>query len=152
MRHLWIFIHLLGFTLWLGGGLSSMFIGIAARREPRENLAVVARMLATNSRILMLPGSLGTLVSGLVLTLMAYGGPGSSLAVSHWLMTMQAFGLIGAIITLVFLVPNGGRIAQVDPVGQAAQFDRMRAKQARLGMISGLFGMAALIAGALGGP
>ena len=138
--------------MWLGGGLSSMFIGIAAKRERRENLAVVARMLATNSRILMLPGSLGTLLSGLILTLTMYGSPGAALAISPALMLMQALGLIGAIVTLVFLVPNAGRIAQVDPVAQAAQFDRMRARQARLGMISGLFAMGSLIAGAIGRP
>ncbi len=138
--------------MWLGGGLSSMFIGIGAKREPRENLAVVTRMLASNSRILMLPGSLGTLLSGLILTLTMYGSPGAALAVSPALMLMQALGLIGAVVTLVFLVPNAGRIAQVDPVGQAAQFDRMRARQARLGIISGLFAMGALIAGAIGRP
>ena len=145
MRHLWIFVHLLGLTLWLGGGLSSMFIGIASKREPRENLATIARALAINTRMLQLPGSLATVVSGLVLTLMVYNAPGAS----PWLMAMQAFGLIAAIITLVFLVPNSGRITQVDPVGQAPQFDRMRGRQARMGMISGLCGVIALVAGAL---
>lgn len=152
MRHLWIFVHLLGITLWLGGGLSSMFIGMAARGEPREHLAVTSRMLATNARILMLPGSMATLLSGLILTLTMYGSPGAALAISPSLMAMQGLGLIGAIITMVFLVPNAGRIAQVDPVALAPQFDRMRARQARLGMLSGLFAMGALIAGAIGRP
>jgi hypothetical protein len=132
--------------------MSSMFIGLNAKKEPRENLRVVTRALAINARILMLPGSLATLVSGLVLTLMMYGGAGASLGVSPWLMMMQGFGLIGAILTLVFVVPNAGRLAQVDPITHAVQFDQMRQKQARLGMISGILGMVALIAGALGRP
>lgn len=152
MRHAWIFIHLVGFVVWLGGGMSSMFIGLVTKNEPRENLGVVMRMLAVNARYLMLPGSLATLVSGLTLTLVMYGSATTALGVSPWLMAMQGLGLVASVVTLVFVVPNAGRLAQVDPVTHPVQFDQMRAKQRRFGMISGVIGMAALVAGALGRP
>ncbi len=152
MRHLWIFIHLLGFTMWMGGGFSAMFIGLGTKREPRENLGVVMRQLAIIYRVLVLPGTMATVVSGLVLTLTIYGNPGASLAVSHSLMTMQGLGLVAAVITLVLMVPNVTKLVRIDPVSQAVQFDAIRQKQARLGMVSGILAMLALIAGAFGRP
>ena len=151
MRHVWILAHLLGFTMWLGGGLSAMFVGLASRREPRDRVSTAMRMLATIYQTLVLPGSLLTVVSGLVWSLLMYGGP-TVAGVSHWLMAMQGTGLIAALITLVVLVPGAGKLNRVDPVAQPDLFDALRKKQARFGMISGLLGLLALYAGALGRP
>ncbi len=149
MRHLWILAHLLGFTMWLGGGLSAMFIGLASRREPRDRQSTAMRMLATIYQTLVLPGSLLTVVSGLVWSLLMYGGP-TVAGVSHWLMAMQGTGLLAALVTLVVLVPGAGKLVRVDPVAQPDLFDALRKKQARFGMISGLLGLLALFAGAMG--
>ena len=141
--------HLLGFTMWLGGGLSAMFIGLASRREPRDRQSTAMRMLATIYQTLVLPGSLLTVVSGLVWSLLMYGGP-TVAGVSHWLMAMQGTGLLAALVTLVVLVPGAGKLVRVDPVAQPDLFDALRKKQARFGMISGLLGLLALFAGAMG--
>jgi hypothetical protein len=151
VRHLWIFAHLLGFVMWLGGALGAMALGIALRRVQRSELAGGARLLATLYRQLVLPGSVLTVVSGLVLTLMMFGGPALT-AMSHPLMAMQGLGLLASLITLIALVPNAGRLTRIDPISQAQQFDALRARQARLGMVSGLLALLALIAGALGRP
>lgn len=152
MRHTWIFIHLLGMVMWLGGALGVMAVGMASRSEPRENYGVAMRMLASIYRAIILPGSLATVVSGLALTLLMYGGPGALGAASHWLMMMQGTGLLAALITLLVLVPTAIRLLRVDPVNQSVQFDALRKKQVRLGMVSGLLGLLALLAGALGRP
>jgi hypothetical protein len=150
VRRFWLFIHLLGFVMWLGSGLVAMTIGIASRREPRENLGVIARQLALAYRAVMMPGVLLTVASGLILTLMIYGGPGSAALVSRWLMAMQATGLLAAVLVLVFAVPAASRAAGLDPAGpQGALFDALRRKTARLGMVSGVLGLAALVTGAL---
>ena len=57
MNHFWLFVHLLGFTMWLGGGVGAMFVAIAARSEDRAALAVVARSLATMHRKVIAPGA-----------------------------------------------------------------------------------------------
>lgn len=150
MRHFWIFAHLLGFVLWLGGGLSAMMLGLALKRAPREELARGVRQLAILYRQLMLPGSVLTVASGLVLTMMMFGSAMG--AMSHALMTMQGTGLLAALVTLLALVPNAARLTRLDPITQAAQFDALRSRQARTGMISGLLGMIALLTGALGRP
>ncbi len=137
--------------MWLGGGLSAMFVGLASKREPREHLGTAMRMLAAIYQALVLPGSLLAVVSGLVLSLMMYGGP-TVAGVSHWLMAMQGTGLLAALITLLVLVPGAGKLVRVDPVAQPDLFDALRKKQARFGMISGLLGLLALYAGAMGRP
>lgn len=150
MRQVWAFAHLLGFVLWLGGGLSAMAIGIRARREPRDVLGTIARQLAIIYRVAMMPGALLTVVSGLVLTLMIYGAPGATAAIGRWLIVMQGTGLLAAIITLVFIVPAASRAARIDPLGpHGAHFDALRRRTARLGMISGALGLIALLSGAL---
>jgi hypothetical protein len=150
VRALWVFAHLLGFVMWLGAALSAMAIGITARREPRENLAVVARQLAVVYRLVMMPGALLTVASGLVLTLMVYGGPGTTLTVSHWLMAMQGTGLVGAVLVLVSVVPAASRAAAIDPTGpRGAVFDALRARTARIGMLASSLGFVALVTGAM---
>jgi len=152
VRHFWIFAHLLGFVMWFGGGLGAMVIGIASRREPRENLAPAMRLLAALYRALILPGSLVTVVSGLVLTLIIYGGPGGMEVINHWVMTMQAAGLLAALIVLIVMVPTVFRIVRLDPVANAVQFDVLRAKIARFGMTTGVLALIALLGGALSRP
>ncbi|MHB1328403.1 MAG: hypothetical protein ACYC2K_09390 [Gemmatimonadales bacterium] len=150
MIRFWVFIHLLGMVLWLGGAVGAMAVSIAGRREPREQLAVVARLLRTIYNSAVFPGSLAVVVSGLVLTLTLYGSPGAMAAITHQLMTMQVAGLAAALITLVVLVPNASRLARLDPVNHAPQFDHLRKKQARLGMVSGLLGLLALVSAVMG--
>lgn len=153
MKAFWIFAHLLGFVMWLGAAMAAMAIGVSGRREPRENLGVVARQLGAVYRLVMMPGALLTVASGLVLTLMIYGGPGSTMTVSHWLMAMQGTGLLGAVLVLVFVVPAASRAAAVDPVGpRAAVFDALRQRTVRLGMVASLLGFLALVTGALMRP
>jgi len=37
MRGFWLFVHVLGFTAWLGGGLAVMLSGITAKSFPRSS-------------------------------------------------------------------------------------------------------------------
>ena len=40
MRGVWMLVHVLGFTLWLGGGIATMVAGVTAKRmAPAERLA-----------------------------------------------------------------------------------------------------------------
>lgn len=149
MKQFWLLSHLLGFVMWLGAAAAAMAMGVAAKREPRENLSVVARHLAVIYRSVMLPGVLLTTASGLVMTLTIYGNPGTAATVSHWLMAMQALGFAAAVVVLVWVIPAASRAASVDPVGpKAAVFDGLRARTARLGMVASLLAFLALVTGA----
>lgn len=146
MTRLWLFLHLLGFVMWMGGGLASMFAGIAAKSEDRAGLGAVVRAQSAVQRIIIGPGALLTVLSGLMLTFRLTGMAG----VSVWLMVMQGAGLVGALVTLFVAVPTAARLARLDPTGaNAAYFDELRKRQKVVGMLWGLLALAALVGGVM---
>ena len=68
MIRFWLFAHLLGFTMWLGGGLATMVTGVAAKREDRPGLGAMVRAQAAVQKLIIAPGALLTVASGLILT------------------------------------------------------------------------------------
>jgi uncharacterized membrane protein len=146
MSHVWLFLHLLGFTMWLGGGLGAMFAGIAAKREDRRGVAAIVRAQGALYRIVIGPGALLTVLSGLILTLRLVGQDGMNV----WLIVMQAAGVLGALLVLFVAVPTSARLSRLDPEGQGAGFyDELRNRLKVTGMISGTLGLVAMLAGAL---
>ncbi|MFI5234859.1 MAG: hypothetical protein ACHQXA_04040 [Gemmatimonadales bacterium] len=151
MRNFWIFCHLAGFTMWLGGGLGAMFVSLANKQAPRDQLATVARSLAAVYRKIIGPGAALVVISGLILTmqLMAALGAGGGAPISPWLLWMQGAGLIGAALVLVILLPAASRLARLDPVAQAPAFDAVRTRLRLFGAITGILGIVALVSGAM---
>jgi len=148
VSRIWLFLHLLGFTLWLGGAIASMIIGIAAKREDRSGLGAVVRSQGTLTKIAIAPGALVTVLSGLILTFQIGGGDMAGF--SFWLVTMQSAGLIAALLTLLISLPTATRLGRLDPTGEGARyFDELRARQRIVASISGTFGLLALLAGAM---
>jgi hypothetical protein len=144
----WLFLHLLGFTMWLGGAIASMIIGIGAKREDRSCLGAVVRAQAMLTKVAIAPGSVLTVLSGLILTFQLSGGDLAGF--SFWLVVMQSAGFIAAIITLLIALPTATRLGRLDPNGEAARyFDELRARQRIVASIAGTFGLVALFAGAM---
>ncbi len=57
MRGLWMLVHVLGFTLWLGGGIATMVAGVSAKRlGTRERLAAY-KLIGAVQRLLVGPGA-----------------------------------------------------------------------------------------------
>jgi Predicted integral membrane protein (DUF2269) len=142
----WYLAHIAGFTLWLGGGLAGMLVGIRGRKEDRPTQAVIVRLLAGIHRSIMLPGIILTIISGGVLSVPAAqaGAP------SSWLMLMQVCGVFAAILVLFVSLPTLGRLTHLSPTGESAsRFDALRKRQAMAGMIAGALGLLALIGGVL---
>jgi Na+/proline symporter len=143
---LWYLAHIAGFTLWLGGGLAGMLVGIRGRKEDRPTQAVIVRLLAGIHRTIMLPGIILTIVSGGALSIPAAraGDPTS------WLMLMQVTGVIAGILVLFVSLPTLGRLTRIPPTGETGPvFDALRKRQAMAGMIAGMLGVLALLGGVL---
>jgi hypothetical protein len=149
MVRLWLFLHLLGFTMWLGGSIGAMFAAIAAKVETRQGLGAVVRAQASVQRLIIGPGALITVLSGLMLTLNVNSRFGEPETAGPWLMVMQVTGLIAGLLTLFVIVPTGARLARMDPETHAAAFDRLRKRVRVVAMASGTLGLIALLAGAL---
>jgi hypothetical protein len=146
----WIVLHLIGFTLWIGGGLASMVAGIVSKGEERARLGAVVRAQAAMQKVLVAPGALMTVLSGLILTFSMTGQTGELVGFSLWLVLMQGAGVVGALIVLMVGLPTASKLARIDPVGpNAAYFDELRQRQRITGSIAGVFALAALVGGGM---
>ena len=148
MIRLWLFLHLLGFTLWLGGAIAAMIMGITAKREDRHGLGAVVRAQASLMKVGIAPGAILAVLSGLILTFRLSGAdlPGFSI----WLVIMQGAGVVAALLTLLISLPTATKLSRLDPLGEAAgYFDELRQRQRIVASISGTFGLIALFAGAM---
>ena len=148
MTRVWLFLHLLGFTLWLGGGIAGMIMGIAARREDRLGLGAVVRSQGSLMKLAIAPGALVAVLSGLILTFQLGGT--EVVGFSIWLVIMQGAGLVAALLTLLIALPTASKLSRMDPSGDTARyFDELRQRQRIVGSISGTLGLVALFAGAM---
>ena len=150
MIRLWVFLHIIGFTLWIGGGLASMVAGIVSGREERARLGAVVRAQAAVQKALVAPGALLTVLSGVMLTFAMTSLKGGEAGFSIWLMLMQGAGLVGALVVLLVGLPTSSRLARIDPEGpNAAYFDELRQRQRVTASIAGVFALVALVGGAM---
>jgi hypothetical protein len=146
----WLFLHILGFTLWIGGAIASMVAGVSAKREGREGLGVVARAQAAIQKVLIGPGALLTVLSGLMLTFGITGQTGGLVGFNLWLVLMQAAGIVGALVALLISLPTASKLARLDPAGPHADyFDELRARQRVTASIAGVLALAALVGGVM---
>src|SRR5204862_3367916 len=91
MRGFWVLVHVLGFTLWLGGGIATMVAGVYAKSfAPAERLSAY-KLIEAIQRILVGPVAMVVLLSGLVLS-MPYMEQG---AVPGWMDVMVSAGIRG---------------------------------------------------------
>jgi len=150
MIRFWLFLHLLGFTLWLGGGFASMAAGIAAKREDRAGLGAIVRSQAAVWKAIIAPGAILAVLSGLMLTFSVAGRMEELVGFNTWLIVMQSTGLLGALLVLLIGLPTAARLARLDPMGQgAAYFDELRQRQKIVASASGTLALVALVAGTL---
>src|SRR6266702_5894103 len=111
MRGFWLLVHVLGFTLWLGGGLATMVAGVTAKRfAARERLAGY-QLIGAIQRLLVAPGALAVVLSGFALA-----GPYMKQgAVPGWMGLMMGSGLLGAIVAGAISVPTSAKLARREP-------------------------------------
>lgn len=146
MSGLWLFLHFLGFVMWIGGGFASMHAGLGARSESRAGLGAITRAQARIQKAVIAPGALLAVLSGLILT-MRFMGPMTT-TMSPWLLAMQGAGVVGALITLLIGLPTASRLARIDPEGEtAAYFDELRGRVRVAASVAGVLALVALVAG-----
>src|SRR2546425_12491565 len=150
MRGLWLFVHVIGFTLWLGGGIATMVAGVTAKRfAPAERLRAY-QVIGAIQRLLVAPGALGVVLSGFVLA-SPYMKQG---AVPGWMGLMMGSGLLGAIAAVAISVPTAAKLARLEPDMRAELpegFNRLRKRQIVAASLAGALGLIAMGAVGLGG-
>ena len=151
MRGFWLLVHVLGFTLWLGGGIATMVAGVTAKSfAPAERLKAY-RLIGAIQRLLVGPGAAGVVISGVVLVLSGPYMRSGDMPV--WLNVMMGAGILGAIAAMAVSVPTAARLAriEVDPRGELPEaFHGLRKRQILAATIAGSLGLVALFAATLG--
>jgi hypothetical protein len=146
MHGFWLFVHVLGVVLWLGGGVATMVVGITAKSFAPESRLAAYRLTSAIQRILLGPGAVAVVLSGIVLS-MPYMKEGT---VPGWMMVMMTSGILAALIAIGVTVPTAARLGrlEVDARGELPEsFAGLRARLVVTGSIAGLLGLVALVAG-----
>src|SRR5206468_175253 len=145
MRGFWVLVHVLGFTLWLGGGIATLVAGASATGfAPAERLGACI-LIGAIQRILVGRGAVRVLLSGLVLAMpyMKQGG------VPGWMGLMMIAGILGALGAVAISVPTAAKLArlEVDARGGLPEaFQALRKRQILAATIAGTFGLIAMFA------
>lgn len=153
MRDLLLFLHYLGFSLWIGGALAVMAARMGSHREGPEAEAVMARLLARVHIFVVAPGALLTLGSGfgIAFNYMAHGA--NDILGAAPMSTMMGTGTLGALLVLFVGMPTAQKIAALAQVNDAGQFPpvfaRLRRRQAIVQTVAGVLALVALGFGAV---
>lgn len=145
-----LFIHFLGFVLWLGGGLAAMVVAMSAREEAPEVRAGAHRMLARVHSMIIGLGALLVVASGLLLSAnLATTGRGAVLGLPY-MSVMQGAGLLGGLLVLFVGLPAAvklGGLAVTDDNGNLSPaFERYRKRNALANAVAGGLALLALFA------
>ena len=146
MHGFWMLVHTLGFTLWIGGGIATMVLGIVAKGFTPEARLAAYRLTSAVWRLLEGPGAVGVAGSGLALSSVYM----SSGMVPGWMMLMMVTGILGALIAIGIALPaaaNLGRL-EVDPRGEIPEhFHTLRSRLVWGSSIAGGLALIGLLAG-----
>ena len=145
MRGFWLLVHVLGFTLWLGGGIATMVAGVTAKRMGVAQRLAGYKLIGAIQRILVAPGAIGVVLSGFFLA-QPYMKQG---VVPAWLGIMMIAGILGAIGAVAISVPTAAKLARLEPdaAGQLpAAFAVLRKRQIVAATIAGMLGLIAMFA------
>jgi len=140
-----LFLHVIGFVAWIGGGLAVMLSGITAKYFPPDQRLAVYRIMAVITRNLVGTGAVLVVVSGFVLSVPYFKGA----TVPTWLMAMQLLGFMGAIVAIAIVTPTAARLGrlEVDARGELPEaFTGLRRRQAIFATVAGVFALLALVA------
>ncbi len=157
MARVFIFFHLLGMALWLGGMLT---LGIWTARARRSGDAhVISFAYGTAGRLYRGVVSVGawlSILSGGALMFVT-GRPWFRPFPEHWLFQMQVLGIAAFLATVAYMVPNSSTLARLAESGGSESADAQRSAEfvkrlkrcASFGGVVGVVLIYLILAGAL---
>jgi hypothetical protein len=150
MHGFWLLVHMLGFTLWIGGGLATMVTGVSAKRfAPAERLKAY-KLSGAVQRLLVGPGAAAVVFSGVIMVL---NGPYMHTGMMPgWLNAMMGAGILGGLVAVIVSVPTASRLGHLELQGGnlPPSFDTLRKRQVISATIAGTLALIALFAATLG--
>lgn len=140
-----LFLHWLGFVVWLGAGVTFMVWGPLSKQAPLPVWAHVWEVLGKVHQWIVAPGCAVATVTGLILS-MQYAQRGMHMGAA-WLVIMQAVGLLAAVLTLAIQTPLANRMVYLAlrSLDQGEKDPRAEKVRARLAIVSSVSGAMVLV-------
>lgn len=140
-----LYLHWVGWAVWLGAGITFMVWGPAVRNAPLEVWATTWDVLARVQRWIVAPGAALATITGLVLS-MRYAQSEADMS-ALWLIVMQVAGVVAGVLVLAVATPLANRLAFLAARSlEAGQKDpRAEALRSRLALVSSVAGGLVLI-------
>jgi hypothetical protein len=136
-----LFLHWLGFAVWLGAGMTFMVWGPLSKQAPLPAWAHVWETLGRVQQYIVAPACAVATVTGVALSMQYAQRPGASMGAT-WLVLMQVLGLLAGVLTLAVATPLANRMAylavlSVEKGEKDPRADRVRARLALVSSVSG---------------
>ena len=107
------FVHLLGMSLWIGGMVAAMVLSFNAKGETGRTRQAALQWMGRMYSLVVGPGALLTVVTGLVLTMSMAQRMGSEVMGRPSIWIMQAAGLVAGLLVLFVALPTATNLARV---------------------------------------
>jgi hypothetical protein len=123
-----LFLHWVGFSVWLGAQLTFMVWGPQNRAAGLEAWAHAWKTLAKVQGFVIAPAAALATITGIVMTMQLVGMHADETS-SLWL--MQGFGLLAGVVAIAVVTPLANRVAMYAQASLAAGQKDARAEKAR---------------------
>ncbi len=145
-----LFLHWVGFSVWLGAQLTFMVWGPQNRAAGLEAWAHAWKTLAKVQGFVIAPAAALATITGVVMTMQLVGMHADETSA---LGLMQGFGLLAGIVAIAVVTPLANRVAMYAQASLAAGQKDARAEKARVllswaGSVTGVLILVALWFGA----
>ena len=156
MNGLLRFLHWTGFSIWLGAQITFMVWVPVSKTAKLEVWAHVWSTLAKVQRWVVAPSVMVATLTGFALTMQLMARQ-KDVGGAAWLVGMQAFGILAAILALAIASPLVNRMGWVAEQSLAdgakdPRAERVRTRLAIVGTVTGVFILAAIYFGAMSPP
>ena len=144
-----LFLHWVGFSVWLGAQLTFMVWGPQNRAASLEAWAHAWKTLAKVQGFIIAPAAALATITGIVMTMQLVGTHADETS-ALWL--MQGFGLLAGVAAIAVVTPLANRVAMYAHASLAAGQKDPRAEKARVllswaGSVTGVLILVALYFG-----
>ncbi len=140
-----LFLHWLGWAVWLGAQLTFMVWGPVAKRAPLATWAHTWDTLSKVQRWIVAPGCAVATLTGIAMSMQYHERPG---AMGSGVIAMQVLGLVAAVLTLFLATPWVNRMAYLAArsVEKGAVDDRAEPVRKRLALVASVSGVCIILA------
>jgi hypothetical protein len=150
------FLHWTGFSVWLGAQITFMVWVPVSKTAKIETWAHVWSTLAKVQRWVVAPSVVVATLTGFALTMQLMSRQ-KDVGGAAWLVGMQAFGVLAAILALAIASPLANRMGWVAEQSLAdgerdPRAEGVRKRLALVGSVTGLCILAAIYFGAMSPP